>query len=282
MIFKREIPAWLEKWQSEFRPCVDVCKDLETEALSKQLTPEQQEGVKMMIRMYVEIDRGIHRAISDAHKRIWDELFPLEDKIIKYWHENGYYKLVTDQNGKKGVKKLDFSVALSPEYEAVRFTFDESVFFYGLASYFVVKQDGKWGIVNNQHDVLVPFEYDDIYRKPENYSEFVLVKDGKQGVAYLDGNEVTIPVPVTMDTVYYVQKWDLKLFSKDGKWGWWWHEPNKSGIFKNYSEPLYDEIFVQRWQDRNMDEKVDDYIIARKGDDLHWILYWSIDCHEVT
>ena len=153
---KRNIPAWLEKWQSEYQTCVDVCKDLETEALSKQLTPEQQEEVKAMITKYVEIDRGIHRAIRDAHKRIWDELFPLEDKIIKYWHENGYYNLVIDQNGKKGVKKLDFSVALSPEYEAVRFTFDESVFFYGLASYYVVKQDGKWGIVNNQHDVLVP------------------------------------------------------------------------------------------------------------------------------
>ena len=55
----------------------------------------------MMIRMYVEIDRGIHRVISDAHKKIWDELFPLEDEIIKYWHENGYYNLVIDQNVKR-------------------------------------------------------------------------------------------------------------------------------------------------------------------------------------
>lgn len=45
-----------------------MCKDLETEAMLKQLTPEQQEEVKIMIAMYVEIDRGIHRAISDAHK----------------------------------------------------------------------------------------------------------------------------------------------------------------------------------------------------------------------
>lgn len=114
------------------------------------------------------------------------------------------------------MKNLDYSVVLSPEYEAVRFTYDESVFFYGLASCFVVKQDGKWGIVNNLHDVLVLYEYDEIYRKPENFSEFVLVKGGKQGVAYLDDYEVTIPVPVTMDAVYCVQKWDLTLFSK----GW--------------------------------------------------------------
>lgn len=269
---KRKIPAWLEKWQSEFRPCVDVCKDLETEALSKQLTPEQQEKVKAMIARAIEMDRSIDHDAKGAFEKISKELFPLWDEIKNYWREHGYSNIIIEQNGKKGVVNLDGAVALPAEYDDVCITYDD---YFNTILWFVVKKDGKWGIVNDEQDTIIPFEYNEIFRKPDDYDYYILVKDGKQGLADPGGN-TSIPIPVEMDAIYFVPHRDLTLSSKDGQWGWWWDEPNKSGIFKNYCEHIYDEIFVQRWEDRSMNDEDDDYIIARKGDDLHWILYWSV------
>lgn len=274
---KRVIPSWLEKeWQSDFHPCLDLCHESQEKALSKQLTKEQQQEVGEMISRFLEIDRDIDRHAKGAFRRARKELFPLLDEIRAYWREHGYSELTFEIDGKIGIKDINGNVALYAEYEDAHFTFDD-MWLAPFRSDFVVKKNGKWGVVDSKQEVILPFEYDDIYRMPDSIDYYVVEKDGKQGLMDIfDKHENNNPVPITMDTIYYVPGWDLTLFSKDGKWGWWWNEPGDPEIFENYSEPIYDEIFVQRSEYRCMDDDSDDYIIARHGDQLYWILYWTI------
>ena len=273
---KRVIPTWLEKeWQSEFPPCLDMCHEIQEEALSKQLTNEQQEEVGKMISRFLAIDRDIDRHVKGDLKRMRKELFPLLDEIQAYWRGHGYSKLVFEVDGKKGIKDIEGNEALPAEFEDAHFTFDDR-WLAPFRDNYVVKKNGKWGIVNDKQEVLLPFEYDDIYRLPDSTEYYVVAKDGKQGLINPHHLDVVTPIPITMDTIYYVPDWDLTLFTRDGKWGWWWSEPKDNGFFENYSEPIYDEIFVQRNEYRSMDDEDDDCIIARRGDQLYWILYWTI------
>ena len=44
--------------------------------------------------------------------------------------------------------------------------------YFNTILWFVVKKDGKWGIVNDEQDTIIPFEYDEIFRKPDDYDYF--------------------------------------------------------------------------------------------------------------
>jgi hypothetical protein len=140
----------------------------------------------------------------------------------------------------------------------------------------VVKQNGKWGLVDKSLNVQIPFEYDKIFRKPGAPNHYILVKDGKQGVASIDfpGEKVNIMVPVEMDTVYHVPGWDLTLFTKDGKWGWWF--PDNTAFYKNYCYPECDEIFVQPIEEVwKMEDDQDEIFIVRKGKRYYDIVYFT-------
>jgi hypothetical protein len=280
----KQIPEWLNAWHHEFQTCDEVWRELEAKAISHQLTDEQQDEVLKMMLQYRDLwDETMKLQGPERRRRRQEELFPLDDTIMAYCKEKGFPDLVIVKDGKKGLKSIDGKVIMPPEYEDINFTFDDDIFnrYYFGFSFFVVKRDGKWGVVNQEQEVLIPFEYDNIYRKPNEWRIFVLTRNGKQGLAYIecmDGRDVvTIPVEVKMDAIYHVTTLQLTLFTIDGKWGWWWWtSPEEAKFYESYCDPKYDAIFVQRQEDMSMDDEDDEYFHALLGDDLHWITFWTI------
>ena len=280
MRFNRK-SEWLEEWQNKYQSCYELWQELEAKALSHQLTEEQHDDVVNKMMRAKALRREIDE-LTDSHerwRRLKQELWPLENAIETFCKDTGYPNLVFVKKGKKGLRSIDGREVLPPVFDDICFTFDG---FYNLLGYyygheFVVKRNGKWGVVDNDQEIVIPFEYDFIFRKPFIDGKYILIKDGKQGMAYRGSRFISIPIGVEMDAVYQVPEMDLTLFTKDGKWGWWWPEDSKySDFYESYSGPLYDEIFIQRVDYRSMDDEYDEYFYARKGDELYYILYWTI------
>lgn len=278
---KQQIPQWLHSWQSEFKKCLEVWQEMNDKALSKQLSPEQADEVGRLIQQWNETHERLENWPNSKdesyreHKKIFcEELMPLGKQIQRYWEEHGYTDFLIHENGKVGVKSINGGTAIPPQYDDVCFTYDGDEFFY--QEHYVVKKDGKWGVVSDQQEILIPFEYDMIIRKPEKKYYFILMKNGKQGVATWDFDKirVNIKVPCQMDAIYHVPDMDLTLFSKEGKWGWWWN--GDSRFYHNYCEPEYNGIFVRPIEEvHQMEDDEDELFVARKGDHYHQILYWT-------
>lgn len=146
-------------------------------------------------------------------------------------------------------------------------------------SIYPAKTNGKWGLVDYRQGVMLPFEYDLIFRKPDSLSAFVLIKDGKQGLAYVEhhqGNvKVDIMVSVEMDAIYHVPGWEIALFAKNGKWGWWWYDMHD--CYENYCDPVFDEVYIQPIEEVwEMEDDEDEIFTVRKGTQFFDILYWTI------
>lgn len=66
---------------------------------------------------------------------------------------------------------------------------------WGIGNYFMVKKKGKWGLLNEEMKVLMPFEYDELNERsywPGTTQVFQVKKDGKSGI--LDAyNNTVIP-----------------------------------------------------------------------------------------
>ena len=271
---KAPIPSWLEGWHSEYQTCLEVWQDMKDKALSHQLSKTQVEEVENLIEKYVLLQKEIDLSGTKTPlKRFRDELFPHGDKIRDYWKTYGYNDFRIIENGKIGMRSIKGTVALNPEYDDICFTYDEKEFFY--MNTFPVKRGGKWGLVNDKNEIVLPFEYDFIFRKPESLFCYVLIKNGHQGIASINNKGfANVVVPIEMDAVYNVPGWDIVLFSKDGKWGWWWDD--SSSFYNNYSKPEYDQIYIQPIQEVwKMDDDEDELFVARKVDSLYHILYWT-------
>ena len=278
---KREIsiPSWLKGWHSEYRTCLEVWQELKGKALAHHLSQAQIDEIEGMMEKYVTLYLEIARLEKENRgmpmKLYGEELFPLGEKIREYWKDNGYTDFRIRENGKVGMRSVEEAIALNPEYDDICFTYDEHEFFY--MSFFPVKKNGKWGLVNRRNEILLPFEYDCIFRMPDSPHYYILIKGGLQGIATYGYEKacINIAVPVDMDAVYYVPGWDLALFAKEGKWGWWWND--NTTFYHNYCLPEYDQIFIQPIQEVwKKDDDDDEIIVARKGDCYYDILYWTI------
>ena len=220
------IPSWLKGWHSDYQTCLEVWQELKNKALAHHLSQSQIGEMEGMMEKYVMLHREIAQLEKENRgtpmKLYNEELFPLGEKIREYWKDNGYIDFRIIENGKVGMRSVEEAIALNPEYDDICFTYDEHEFFY--MSFFPVKKNGKWGLVDSKNEVLLPFEYDFIFRMPGSPHYYILIKEGQQGIAnYGYGKAcINIAVPVEMYAVYYVPGWDLALFTKDGKWGWWW------------------------------------------------------------
>lgn len=270
---------YLKTWQSKFRTCYEVWEECNKKAMANRLTPEQEEQLVTLIcernRIYQDVKQLEKDEVTskEAFKMLREQQFPLEDEIKLFWQEKGYSDMLVRKDGYIGLKSLDGGMALPAVYEDICLTYDDREFFHQWL--FVVKKNGKWGLVNDRQEVLIPFEYDKAFRKPDS-EHYILIKDGKQGVASIEYPEgkAYIPVPVEMDAVYNVPGWDLCLFTKNGKWGWWFY--NSDGYYKNYSEPEFDEVFVQPIEEvRQMEDDEDEVFTVRKGNEYYYILYWT-------
>lgn len=71
-----------------------------------------------------------------------------------------------------------------------------SVEYTGRRPFFAVKQQGRWGIMDYQKNLLVPCAYDTIHRIFDR--QIVAVKDGKMGVVDLQGK---VQVPFEYETI---------------------------------------------------------------------------------
>lgn len=272
---------YLKTWQSKFRTCYEVWKECNNKAMANGLTPEQEAQLATLIcehkRIYQE-EKQLEKdeaTFKEACKMLSEQLFPLEEEIRTFWKVYGYSEMLVRKDGYVGLKSLDGSMALPVVYEDICLTYDDCEFFHQYL--FVVKNNGKWGLVDDNQEVLITFEYDRIFRIPEYTGHrYILIKDGKQGVASIKYPEGTaeITVPVEMDTIYDVPGWDLFLFTKDEKWGWWF--PDSSGYYNNYCNPEFDEIFVQPMEEVwKMEDDQDEIFIVRKGKRYYDIVYFT-------
>ena len=271
---------YLKTWQSKFRTCYDVWEERNKRAMANRLAPEQEAQLAALIckrnRIYQEVKllEKDKATFKEAFIMERDHLFPLEDEIKSFWQEKGYIDMLERQDVNVGLKSLDGGMALPAVYEDICLTYDDWEFFHQWL--FVVKQNGKWGLVDKSLKVQIPFEYDKIFRKPGAPNHYILIKDGKQGVASIDfpREKVDIMVPVEMDAILYVPGWDLTLFTKDGKWGWWF--PDNTAYYKNYCYPECDEIFVQPIEEVwKLEDDQDEIFVVRKGKRYYDIVYFT-------
>lgn len=271
---------FIRTWQSKFRTCTEVWEEHNKRATANSLLPEQEVQLASLVSEHNRILQKINLLVKD--KTTFEEasimsryrLFPLEDKIRLFLQENGSPNMLLEENGLVGLKSLDGGMALPAIYEDVCLTYNDYEFFHQWL--FVVKQNGKWGLVDKSLNVQIPFEYDKIFRKPGAPNHYILIKEGKQGVASIDfpGEKVDIMVPVEMDAIYHVPGWDLTLFTKDGKWGWWF--PDNTAYYKNYCYPECDEVFVQPIEEVwKMEDDQDEIFIVRKGKRYYDIVYFT-------
>lgn len=271
---------FIKTWQSKFRTCTEVWEECNTKAKEKKLTSDQEAQMDILFKKHQSITEELKlleereetsRVASDLFH---NQLLPLHQEIKLFWLKNGYSNMLLEENGRVGLKSMNGGIALPAIYEDVCLTYDDYEFFHQW--FYVVKQNGKWGLVDNDLNVQIPFEYDKIFRKPGAPNHYILIKEGKQGVASIDfpGEKVDIMVPVEMDTIFYVPGWDLTLFTKDGKWGWWF--PDNTAYYKNYCYPECDEIFVQPIEEVwKMEDDQDEIFIVRKEKRYYDIVYFT-------
>lgn len=276
---------FLKTYQSEFKSAVETWEESTREALSHRLTPEREAQLNVLIerckRLIAETDELYQRYQDEDKEELWEEyeqkeryeLFPLQDKIRKFWQQYGYSDLTVVRDGCVGLKSWTSGIVVPPIYEDICLTYDSLEIL--IQHRYVVKKDGKWGVINEKQEVLIPFEYDRLFMIPQHHGRYTLVKDGKQGVAELRNTDdlLDIGVPVEMDVVYAVPNWDLYLFTKNGKWGWWFPcvEEDKS-FYHYYNAPAFDKIYIPPEEEIDDDEVT---FIVKDGREYLDILYFT-------
>lgn len=117
-------------------------------------------------------------------------------KAISTKYENGY--IVQEQTGKYGIMNWNKTVAVEAKYEEVKPI-------YGNGNYYVVKEKGKWKIVDTVDGSYLVGTYDNIISINDDYA--VVKKGAKYGVVSILDGEVVIPL-----------SYDAIQFSENGKY----------------------------------------------------------------
>lgn len=80
-----------------------------------------------------------------------------------------------------------------------------------------VKQDGKWGLLDNYGNEIIPFEFEEIISLSYSEGLIGIKKDGKWGFIDREGNSV---VPIKYDSVFPLYgKFGITKVQLDRKWG---------------------------------------------------------------
>lgn len=128
---------------------------------------------------------------------------PLEYESILY-NKVGLY--IVEKNKKKGVMDLNGAVIVPIDYDDIHF----------LDNYGYVLKNGKYGLINNQGDLLLPCEYGSIPLAVPSYDMALVEKDKKKGVVNFN-NEVVLPME--FDHVFENFNCSLTIIEKDGVFG---------------------------------------------------------------
>lgn len=102
----------------------------------------------------------------------FNKIEPLSEK-----YENGY--IVTSQDGKKGIINHNKTIALETKYEDIQKN-------YGDGKY-IVKENGKWQIVDSQGNTYLKEKFDIV--KSINSENVIVKQKNKYGIAKLEGTE---------------------------------------------------------------------------------------------
>ncbi len=89
-----------------------------------------------------------------------------------------------------------------------------SDFYKGIAR---AKKNGRWGILNNEGEEIVPFEYEDIVSLSFSGGLIGIKKNGKWGFINRNGETV---IPIKYDAVFpFYGKFGVTKVMLDNKWG---------------------------------------------------------------
>jgi len=135
------------------------------------------QGVKNSILIAKESKYGLVDNIGATIIEVnYKNIKPISDQ-----YENGY--IVTTEENKVGVINRDKTIALDTKYEAIEAT-------YGNGNY-VVKEDGKWKIVDNKGNEYLTEKFDSV--KSINGENITIISNKKYGVVTLAGDSKIKP-----------------------------------------------------------------------------------------
>lgn len=118
-------------------------------------------------------------------------------------YQNGY--IVVNMENKFGIIDFDAKTILEVKYEEIKPVTDNSTY--------VVKQDGKWKVINAKEEVLVEDKFDDITEIASD--KLMIIKDKKYGVILTSGEEKIKPQYEEISYVYG----EYYLAKNKGKYG---------------------------------------------------------------
>lgn len=127
-------------------------------------------------------------------------------------------------------------------------------------NYLAVKKNGKWGLINEDNDVVVDFNYDEIGRPKLNnvLPEFVLCFR-QQGDGYFKMGIISDKLQVTIPPVLDYFPENITAYGKNTRL-YYIRKGDKWGIVKSDGtvamEPEYDKEEVEAWvvnQSKNLD-----------------------------
>lgn len=128
------------------------------------------------------------------------------------WPFYGGLAAVRDENSMLGFMDQTGTMVIPCSYEVVQINFSED----GVCA---VQKDGKWGYIDRDNNVVIPFEYDGAYGAGDGLA--AVVKDGKCGMVDYGNNMI---VPLEYDDIssceegvaYAVKDGVLYIISKEG------------------------------------------------------------------
>lgn len=163
--------------------------------------------------------------------------------VDKFWAYSASEKIVLDTLGRKfyteietfrrrrkhGIrtKEKNSKILVEPQYDKLSRINSKNLYM----DYFTAEKNGKYGIIDQHNDKLLPVEYDKIDRINNHYQ--ILTKNGKQGLL-IDYKKIIIPVMYD-EIIHSEMSNSIFIIAKDGKYGMFSEQDQ-------LVEPKYDAI----------------------------------------
>lgn len=174
---------------------------------------------------YVIVKQNGHFGLVNLNGEI---IIPIEfDKIDKSYHDTRLFD-IDNQSGFFAVlknKKWKYVLATNKECNVVLYDWVSGLF---TPSNYIVKQNKKYGLINNHGEIIVPVEFN---RIEGNFGYYILDTGKKKGLCDAEGNEL---IPVCCGNIQIISN-KSAIIIKDERFFLFFFDKNK--------EPLeYDEI----------------------------------------
>lgn len=126
-----------------------------------------------------------------------------EIKSIENNYQNGY--IVINEENKYGITDFNSEVIINTEYEDIKQVAGNHMY--------VVKQDGKWKLINSKKETLIEDKFDDVTQILED--KIIIKKDNQHGILLVSGEEKIKPQYEELSNMFD----DYYLAKKNGKYG---------------------------------------------------------------